>query len=606
MLKLVVWIYILPIISCLILCLPYRFREKTVTRITGLSLLLPALFSFFLILYKGHLGKLPLEHHVMSLVIFEHVFDLIIWVDFNSIIMMTLTHLLGLLVVKYSHGYLHLEKGYQRFFSTILFFIFGMYVLSLAGTLDMFFAGWEIVGFSSFFLIAFYRSHTRTVMNAWRVYNIYRVCDVGILLGAVLGHVLWHEATNFSEIMQISNTTFINTPKLYIVILGFFLVLASVGKSAQFPFHTWPSKAMEGPTPSSAIFYGALSIHAGVFLLVRTFPIWSISNEIIILVMMIGVITFILSTLQGRVQANIKGQIAFASTAQIGIMFIELSFGLTKIAMVHLFLHALYRCFQLLVSPSIVANALTLNNKVMLDRISKGKEWELRFLPKKLNATLYTLALNDFSMDPSWRGFGLIPWRKAYMILRSILAKPVFIIPCFFLLLLPDFELHRWPLILSSISLYYSMRALFFQIDAFHSMIDLSISLFMDMLSVFLVDSHSALGIQIFLMSVIPAQLLGLYISSHYRHLSLHDFHAMGTEHTLHANLFLIVFMILAGMPISTAFFGEDIILEELINHSLFMAVATTLSLMMNGLICVRIYTRIFMGSRSLIHSKLK
>ncbi len=602
MLEIFVWIYILPILSCLVLCLPYRFQEKTVTRLTGMSLLIPAIFTLSLLLYEGWLGALPLEHNALSLNLFGHVFDLVIWIDFNTIIMMMLTHILGLMVVKYAHGYLHLEKGYQRFFSTILFFIFGMYVLSLAGTLDLFFAGWELVGFSSFFLIAFYRSHTRSVMNAWRVYNIYRVCDVGILMGAVLGHVLWHEATRFSEIIQISNTTFLNTPKLYIVIMGLFLVMASVGKSAQFPFHTWPSKAMEGPTPSSAIFYGALSIHAGVFLLVRTFPIWSISTEIKVLVMFIGMITFILSTLQGRVQANIKGQIAFASTAQIGIMFVELSLGLTTLAMIHLFLHALYRCFQLLVSPSVVANSLTLNNKVMLDRISKGKEWELRFLPKKLNATLYTLALNDFSMDPSWRGFGLIPWRKAYMLLRNILSKPVYVIPLFFLLLLPDFALHRWPWILSSISLLYSMRALFYQTDPFHSMIDLSISLAMDMLSIVLIDTHAIIGIKIFLLSVIPAQILGLYICSHYRHLSLREFHAMGTAHPLHGNLFLVSFMILAGMPISTAFFGEDIILEELINHSLYMSFATTISLMMNGLICVRIYTRIFMGSRSLIH----
>jgi formate hydrogenlyase subunit 3/multisubunit Na+/H+ antiporter MnhD subunit len=146
------------------------------------------------------------------------------------------------------------------------------------------------------------------------------------------------------------------------------------------------------------------------------------------------------------------------------------------------------------------------------------------------------------------------------------------------------------------------MRALFYQTDPFHSMIDLSISLAMDMLSILLIDTHAIVGIKIFLLSVVPAQILGLYICSHYRHLSLRDFHAMGTAHPLHGNLFLISFMILAGMPISTAFFGEDIILEELINHSLYMSFATTLSLMMYGLICVRIYTRIFMGSRSLIH----
>lgn len=607
MLDILVALYVLPLLGCLILCLPYRFQERTITRLTGFCLLVPALTTLFLIVYEGIIGHLPFEHEVLRLILWGHRFDLLIWVDINSILMMGLTHILGLLVVRYSHGYLHLEKGYQRFFSTILFFIFGMYILSLAGTMDLFFAGWEVVGLSSFFLVAFYRSHTRSVANAWRIYNIYRICDVGLLVGAVLGHVLWHEATRFSQIANLTPESLAGIPTSILLFMGLFLVFAAVGKSAQFPFHSWPARAMEGPTPSSAIFYGALSIHAGVFLLVRNYPLWSARWEVKVVIALIGALTFIFSTLQGRVQSNIKGQIAFASTAQIGIMFIELSLGLTNFAMWHLFCHALYRCFQLLVSPSIVFNSMSITNKVTLDRIHQSKKWEYKFLPKRVNATLYTLALSDFAMDTSWRGFGFLPWRRAFKWIETVLARPGYAVPVI-LFLSP---LANWgtdsvftspksvALMLSSLSLYFSMRALLHHTDAFLSMVDLLISLTIDMLSVYLVDHHFMTGAILYAASVFPAAILGLVICHKYRHMDLRDYHAQGTVHTVHANLYLVSFMVLAGMPVSTAFFGEDVILEDLIARSLPMACFTSLSLMLNGLICVRIYTRIFMGSRS-------
>lgn len=614
MLEVLLPFYLLPLVGCLLLCLPVRFSEKFITWFSSFSLFIPALITAFIILSKGLADLMPLEHRVVSFSFLGHTFDLIFWMDYFSMAMISLTHILGLLVVKFSHGYLHLEKGFQRFFSSTLFFIFGMYLISLAGTMDIFFAGWEIVGFSSFILIGFYRSQVRSVENALRIYNIYRVCDVGLLMGAVLGHYFWHEATRFSEIALFTPVTITEFSRSMVLLLSFFLIFASLGKSAQFPFQSWPSRAMEGPTPSSAIFYGALSIHAGVFLLIRTFNLWSLLWEMKILVGLIGALTFTLSTLQGRVQSNIKGQIAFASTAQIGIMFIELALGFTELAVIHLFFHALYRCFQLLLSPSIVAISLTLNNKILVDRIKNKRKCEISVFPEKLQHTFYTLALNDFSMDTSSRGFRFFPWVRILQGLKKFLsrpARPLLAVILFCPLAMQYFDSSfSVALALSSLSLYFSLRALFYQNYPFHSLRDLSVSLVFDMTSMYVVDHHSLNSIIMFMISVLPALATGLIIMYSYRNRNLREFHAEGTNHPLHANLFLLVFMILSGMPVSTAFFGEDLILEKLIENSALMAFFTMVSLMLNGLICIRIYGRIFMGKKSSIpdcveHSKI-
>ena len=156
---------------------------------------------------------------------------------------------------------------------------------------------------------------------------------MGLLLGAGLGHVLWKQATTFGEIQALTPAVLNNLPSITVAAISLLLIFAALGKSAQFPFHAWPARAMEGPTPSSAIFYGALSIHAGVFLLIRTEPLWSHLWTTKALVAGIGIITFVLSTFQGKVQSNIKAQLAYASTAQLGVMFFELSIGLTQVAM---------------------------------------------------------------------------------------------------------------------------------------------------------------------------------------------------------------------------------------------------------------------------------
>ena len=177
----------------------------------------------------------------------------------------------------------------------------------------MLFAGWEIVGVSSFLLIAFYRHRPQPIRNALRAYSIYRFCDVGLLLGAWMSHLLFHESQHFSQLANLFQHSAM-PPAGYasLLILSWLIVIAASGKSAQFPFCFWLPRAMEGPTPSSAIFYGALSIHLGVFLLLRTTPIWTYHYLPRTMVLVIGLLTVVIANLSEKTQSNIKGQVAYA------------------------------------------------------------------------------------------------------------------------------------------------------------------------------------------------------------------------------------------------------------------------------------------------------
>jgi NADH-quinone oxidoreductase subunit L len=587
--------YFTPLLFGLLLLLPFRFKTKTIIRLTSIGLSAPLVIS----LLMAYLNS-PQELRLFSFSIPHFHFDFILWTDSYGLAYLFLTHFLGLVVLRFSHTYLQGEKGFQRFFATILIFIFGMYLLCLAGTMDLFFAGWEIVGISSFFLIAFYRSHNRSISNAWRIYNIYRICDVGLLLSAVIGHLLWHEASSFSQLTRLTASEIASIPFKYHFILGLFIIFASLGKSAQFPFHNWPSRAMEGPTPSSAIFYGALSIHAGVFLLIRTEALWSSLPIARGLLALIGLTTFVLSFFQKRVQANIKGQIAYASTMQIGIMFILLAMKLYPLVMLHLILHALWRCFQMLTSPSVVLQSLTHPQREK--RLTKTID---RF-GKRLESTLYSLSINDFMMDVSARGFHFIQWYRLKALFFFCLRKPwIGTIGLVFFQVAAHSWLHSWhgyqhllTDILSSLSLLYSAQALFVHRSAFKALGALGISLLCDMASIYTVIPSASFGISLYMIPILPALIIALITVYPFRELQLQYFHSQGQAHPIRANIYLMCFMIISGMPLSSAFFGEDIILAKLIETSYPLAIFTSLSLMMNGLICVRIYVRLFMGRR--------
>ena len=263
---------------------------------------------------------------------------------------------LTLLVTIYSRYYMHRETGYKRFFNTILFFYIGYNIAIFSGNLETLFIGWEILGISSFLLIAFYRDRYLPVKNAVKVFSIYRIGDVGLILAMWASHHLFHHNITFLELSnyeivheQLQNHTLIG------VFISVMILISASAKSAQFPFSSWLPRAMEGPTPSSAIFYGSLSVHLGVFIMLRTYPLWENQISVRILIILMGLTTIIISSLIARVQSSVKSQIAYASIAQIGFIFIEMALGFEDLALFHFAGNAFLRTYQLLVSPSVVS-----------------------------------------------------------------------------------------------------------------------------------------------------------------------------------------------------------------------------------------------------------
>lgn len=275
------------------------------------------------------------------------------------------------IVMRFSRVYLHREPGLQRFFATVLVFQAAMCLLTLAGNLDLMFAAWEMVGLSSFLLIAFYRERQSAVRNALKTYSVYRMADVGMLLAACL------EGSNRPTA------------------IGLCLLLAALGKSAQIPFSFWVPRAMEGPTPSSALFYGALSVHAGAYLLLRTYPLWHSSLLVHLAIALVGLMTAIAAALFSRVQTTIKGQVGYASVSQVGMIFVEISLGLTHIAMVHTACNALLRCYQLLVSPSVVAQRLRRQATAGAAQSDRRRSPYDLFLPAKWRPTVYAFSISE-------------------------------------------------------------------------------------------------------------------------------------------------------------------------------------------------------------------
>jgi NAD(P)H-quinone oxidoreductase subunit 5 len=274
--------------------------------------------------------------------------------DTMSLAFASLTTAIAGVVAAFSNRYLHREPGYNRYFVLFAMFVTGMLLVALAGNVEVLFAGWELVGLSSALLVAFFHERTAPVSNALRVFSVYRISDAAMLSAAVLLH---HVAGSGSLSLlfgsgRMSGVDSLSTGDATTIAL--LLVVAAAGKSALLPFSGWLPRAMEGPTPSSAVYYGSLSIHAGCFLLLRAAPLLEQAPAARLLAGVIGVTTALFSTLVTRVQSDVKSSLAYASLTQVGIIVLEIAFGLYTIAFLHLAGHASFRLLQFLSAPNVL------------------------------------------------------------------------------------------------------------------------------------------------------------------------------------------------------------------------------------------------------------
>ena len=220
-------------------------------------------------------GSNPVNRRVVTLYETDHfVFAIQFYYDLITVVYSIVGAILFFLVSTFSRYYMHRDEGYKRFFNTILFFALGYNLIIFSGNFETLFIGWEIIGLSSFLLIAFYRNRYLPVKNAFKTISNYRLSDVALILAMWMMHHLTHQNVSFTQLAEAKTMAIQNDHSAMAIFIVIMVILAASVKSAQVPFSSWLPRAMEGPTTSSAIFYGSLSVHIRVFLLLRTYPFW--------------------------------------------------------------------------------------------------------------------------------------------------------------------------------------------------------------------------------------------------------------------------------------------------------------------------------------------
>lgn len=573
-----------------------------------LNLLLAIIFAVLWIFN----GSRPLNYIDLSVYHNAHYnFYFDFYFDYITATFIVTGAVISFMVVMFSRYYMHRESGYKRFFNTIIFFYIGYTLTLLAGNFETLFIGWEILGISSFLLISFYRLRYLPVKNAFRVFTIYRIGDVGILLAMWMSHHLFENNVMFAQLTETFVSGRLELYRNSALFITLMVLLAALAKSAQFPISSWLPRAMEGPTPSSAIFYGSLSVHIGAYLLLRTYPIWD--NQIYArwIIAFFGFVTAVLCANISKVQATIKGQIAYSSASQIGIIFIEIAAGWHVIALIHFVSNAFLRTYQLLISPSAVSYL------VREQFYSFKPDDEIMVKPGfmgRLRATIYNLSIKEWYLDSLvyWVFFRPLKWLR--LILGFITLKLVFffMIPVYLLAMLIingkwiDYEQYKTALgiafgtlallmVAKSFNERKSSRLAWILVVLAHFYIDLAVT-FND-----LFDYREA---SIYLIGIIISGTLGYVILQRIRNLekrklTLNGFQGLVTKYRMEAFAFLLCCLGISGFPITPTFLGEDLILTHIGKHDVVMAAIVSITFILNGMAVIRIYTRIFLGGNT-------
>lgn len=378
----------------------WRLQEPTVGRVVqasiGVSLTAALCAATIMLLQQKAQHPIELVEWVITPIYhlkFEFVLDLL------SLSYVILTLVLCSTIGAFSTRYLHHERGYNRFFVLFAVFLMGMVTAALSDTVETMYAGWEMVGLSSVLLIAFFHERPSPPRNGLRVWIVYRVGDAALMLAAILMHEI-NGAGDFDHLVGTrawpAHDSLLIGP--HFILLGALFVIAAAGKSALLPFSGWLPRAMEGPTPSSAIFYGALSVHLGVFLLLRVSPVLDSSAWLSVVVVSLGIMTAAFGYLSGRVQTDIKSALAFASLTQVGIIVAEIGIGLRYLPLVHLLGHACLRTLQFLRAPSLLHDHHQLENAVGIRPRDEQERWEHR-LPLGIQNWLYRFSIERGYLD---------------------------------------------------------------------------------------------------------------------------------------------------------------------------------------------------------------
>jgi NAD(P)H-quinone oxidoreductase subunit 5 len=390
-------------------------HEKTISRLVGYTTFIDLTACLLLCAVQAVRGE---THMTLSLgqwiVVPDYHFSIKFLFDRLSLPFIVLVYVLCGTVGAFTMRYLHREPGFNRFFVLYALFVLGMTMTTLAGTIETLFAGWELVGLSSALLVAFFHERREPVRNGLRVWSVYRITDAALVIAAVVMHRM-HGEGDFETLVGTGPwpvAQALLTP-YGALLVGSLLLIAAAGKSALLPFSGWLPRAMEGPTPSSAVFYGALSVHMGAYLLLRAGPILELSPLLSAAVVALGLVTALFAALTARVLADIKGALAFASLTQVGIIVAEIGLGLRYLVLAHIIGHACLRTLQFLRAPTLLHDYHQLENAIGSSLPRARSTWG-RSLPKRARIWFYCLALERGHLDACLAEYIVSPFFRVF------------------------------------------------------------------------------------------------------------------------------------------------------------------------------------------------
>ena len=270
-------------------------------------------------------------------------------------VMLCLVTTITLLVMIYSHGYMAHDKGYVRFFTYLALFSSSMLGLIISPNLLEIYVFWELVGMCSYLLVGFWYDRDGAAHAAQKAFVVNRVGDFGLLLG-ILGLFWATKSFDFNEIAVGISQAMANQslPSWAPLLLCFLVFLGPMAKSAQFPLHVWLPDAMEGPTPISALIHAATMVAAGVFLVARLDPLYSIFPMMQFIIALVGTITCFLGASIALTQMDLKKGLAYSTVSQLGYMMLAMGCGAPLAGIFHLITHACFKAMLFLGSGSVI------------------------------------------------------------------------------------------------------------------------------------------------------------------------------------------------------------------------------------------------------------
>ncbi|MEY2483789.1 MAG: NADH-quinone oxidoreductase subunit [Verrucomicrobiota bacterium] len=273
--------------------------------------------------------------------------------------MLVMITLVGLCIFVFSKGYMAGDKDFSRFFAYLSFFSAAMLGVVIANSLLLLFVCWELVGLASYLLIGFWIHKPSAAAAAKKAFITTRIGDLGFFLGIFWlygssGTLLFYD--NGNGCLEAAGLLAIGSSATFIALLIF---CGAVGKSGQFPLHVWLPDAMEGPTPVSALIHAATMVAAGVFLVARVYPLFSLGaidgvTPSLTVVVWIGVITALMASLIAIAQADIKRILAYSTVSQLGLMMVSLGVGGVAAGIMHLLAHGFFKALLFLGSGSVI------------------------------------------------------------------------------------------------------------------------------------------------------------------------------------------------------------------------------------------------------------